>query len=174
MELGIYFPYYCFLFIPVFNYRKSFYLTTESKVLAFGGIGAVILLMAAKARTVGNLIFMPGNVLGMSYSNLSPVLSLSMWVQNTSAFSVSVDSFAGQVLSNGSYVGNVYNFSPVLLPANSQTLIPLDIRLQPLGIVNEIMAAFQTKNFTQRVQIKGFINSGVLQIPIDLNFSIGQ
>lgn len=148
-------------------------MTTTNKVLIFGSIGAGLLYVAAKARTIGNLIFMPGSVVGMAFNNLSPVITLSIIVQNTSGFSVRVDSFAGNLISDGTYIGNVYNFNPVLIPANSQTVFSVDARLQPIGIVDKLISAWQTKNWTQNVKIEGFVNAGVLQIPITINFSIG-
>lgn len=109
----------------------------------------------------------------MQFNNLSPVITFSVIVQNTSALGVRVDSFAGNLISNGTYIGNVYNFTPITIPPNSQSIVLIDARLQPLGIVNDLIQAFQYRNFKQDVKIEGFVNAGILQIPLKLNFSVG-
>ncbi len=148
-------------------------MTTASKGIIFGSAGAILIYLAAKARTVGNLIFLPGTVTGMSFNALAPEITFTVFVQNTSALGVQVDSFAGNLVSDGTYIGNVYNFLPVVIPPNSQTAVQITARLQPLGLVNEIIQAFQYKNFSRNIKIQGFVNAGILQIPLTLNFSIG-
>lgn len=148
-------------------------MTTIQKTVIFGAAGAGLLYLAAKARTVGNLIFMPGTIQGMEFNDLYPIATFSVIVQNTSGLGVNVDSFAGNLIANDILIGNVYNFIPVQLPPNSQTIIYMSMRLNSLGIVNDVIRAFQFRNFQQNVRIKGFVNSGILQIPLNLKFTFG-
>lgn len=128
----------------------------------------------SKARALGNLVFSPGTVLGMQFINGMPVITLSIIVQNTSGASLFLQSFAGNVYSNDTLIGNVYNFVPVSIPGNSQISMPVQVQLQPLGVANDIINAFSTGNFTQQIDIRGGANVNGFQLPVIINFAVGK
>lgn len=104
---------------------------------------------------------------------MTPVAEIGIGVQNTSNQSFRVNSIAGNAYSNGSYVGNIGSFVPVEVPPNSQAVIMVKVRLQLVGIVNNIIDAFQDKHFTQDVKLTLSANVDNLQLPIDLNYKVG-
>jgi hypothetical protein len=149
-------------------------LSSTDKIVLYGGVSLIAFSFFAKARALGNLVFSPGNITGMSMSNATPTIDLTILAQNTSTASVTVNSFAGNVFSNGTLIGNVYNFFPVYIPGNSQTPVSVSIALKPLGIVNDLIRAFQYNNFAQNITVEGFANVSGLQLPVTLNFKVGN
>lgn len=147
---------------------------TNQKILLYGGIAAVAFVLFSKARALANLVFSPGTVNNMGFINGTPVADFTILVQNTSSAGLTVNSFAGNVFSNNTLVGNVFNFSPVDIPPNSQVPVNVSIQFKALGIVNDIIRSFQYNNFGQVVSIDGFANVSGLQLPIHLQFAVGN
>jgi LEA14-like dessication related protein len=148
-------------------------LKTETKIV----LGAIALLggywLFSKARALGNLLFQPGSIMGFSMLGSTPIVSITLVVQNTSNTSLTVDSLAGNVSSNGTLIGNVSNFSPVLVPGNSQISMPVSLMLQPIGVVNDIIRSFQNSNFAQDIKLSGFANVNGFQLPVNIEFNVG-
>jgi len=136
------------------------------------GAGVLGLYFWKQKEAAGHLIFFPGNITGMQFVNSTPVVSLTLQVQNTSNVDLHLNSIAGNVLANGQLIGNVSNFTPVIIARNSQTLLPLTAQLQPLGIVNDIIRSFQTGSFAQDISIQGQANVGGVQVDVLLNFKV--
>lgn len=84
-----------------------------------------------------------------------------------------MNSFAGNLYANGYLVGNVSNFIPQSILPNSEQLIFLKIRMGILGIVNDIINAWQNGSFTQNLDFDGRVNVDNLQIQVPLKYSIG-
>lgn len=138
------------------------------------GIAALLGLYFYKQKeAAGHLIFFPGNIVDMGFAGSSPVASLTIQVQNTSNAGIDLNSIAGSVYANGILVGNVSNFNPVHIAGNSQTLIPLTVQFNLLGVVNDIIRAFQTGSFRQDIMIDGYVNAGSFQVPVQLKFNVG-
>jgi hypothetical protein len=156
------------------EYEKINNLKTENKLLLLGALGAGAFWLYSKTRALGDLIFSPGAVTGAAFSGSSPLLNVTILVQNTSGSSLQLNSFAGNVLSNGNLIGNVSNFSPITIPGNSQLLMPVTLLLQPIGIVNDIIQAVQNSHFIQNISIKGQANVNNFQLPVNVNFSVGS
>ena len=145
---------------------------TGDAVLIIGGVAA--LYFYNKARAAGRLLFYPGDVVGMYFDGPVPVAELELVVQNTSNSSLQLNSLAGNVFANGTMVGNISSFNPVNIPGNSQGSITLTIRFMLLGIVNDIIRAFQTGNFAQDILIQGNVNAEGIPVPLALNYKIGS
>lgn len=127
-----------------------------------------------KGRALGNLIFSPGAVTGMRFDTSgSPVIDFTLQVQNTSSVGLRVDSIAGNVFSNSQLIGNVSTFTPVQIQGNAVTYVQVSARLRILGLVNDLIRAFQYKNISQAVQLQGFANVEGIQMPLNINFTVG-
>lgn len=104
---------------------------------------------------------------------MAPQMKFAVIVQNTSSIPLTINSFAGNIIANDTIIGNVYNFSPVAIPANGQSIILVTAQLQVIGLVSDLFNVWQYRNTQQDVKIQGFANAGFIQIPINLKFSIG-
>lgn len=144
------------------------------KVFLFGGIGILLAYLFTQGRSIANLIFSPGSVSSMSFVGATPQATISIMVMNTSNLPVTISSFAANILSNGSYIGDVSNFFPVVIQPNSKTAFNVNADFQLIGIVNDIINAFQTKSIKQNLEIKGYANIDGQQIPVDINFTVGS
>lgn len=138
-----------------------------------GGAIAFLLYTAYKAKAVSNLLFFPGNVLSMGFMGANPVMTFNMSIQNTSSLPVTVNGLAGNLFSNGTLVGNVSLDGPITVPANTRVYQTFEAQFLLIGIVNNIIRAFQNNNFTQAMQLEGFANVSGLQVPISLELSVG-
>jgi len=110
----------------------------------------------------------------MSFDGANPVISFSLQVQNTASQQVVINSLAGNIFAkDGSLIGNLSQMEPFAIPANGQAYQVLQAQLGALAIVNNIIRAFQYQNFQEKITFQGFANSGGIQIPIELSYTIG-
>lgn len=100
-------------------------------------------------------------------------MTIGLGVQNTSNQSFTIRSLAGNLYANNYYIGNVSSFTLRTIAPNSQQVIFITARLQLIGIVNDILNAFENRNFAQTIEIKAMANVDNLQIPININYKIG-
>lgn len=141
----------------------------------------VLLILAGAAgiyvwnlsKAANNLTYFPGNITGISLDGLTPVVFATLIIQNTSNLSFTISSLAGSVTSNGTLIGNVSDFIPVAIPANSQGQIPLTLRMQPLGLVNDIIAILTGGNGTRTLVVAGSVNANGIQQPFSLTYNVG-
>jgi LEA14-like dessication related protein len=146
----------------------------NDRFIIIAGAIAVAYWFYSKGRALGNLVFTPGTVNSVTMTGGAPLLSLNISVQNTSSASLRIDSLAANVLSNGSLVGNVYNFSPVDIPADSQIYMPVFVKLEMIGLANDIITAIQFRSTTQKIQVRGSANVNGIQLPLSVDFAIGS
>lgn len=130
-------------------------------------------LFGRKAVAASNLTFYPGQVLNMQFLGATPILTVSVQVQNTSSAQLIVNSFSGNVTSNGTLIGNVYNFSPITILPNSQQMVPVTLQLNATGIVNDIVNIFTSGSSRQQLTVNASANVEGIQVPISLNFQVG-
>lgn len=149
-------------------------LKQAEKLLLYGGLGLFAFALYSKARALSNLIFSPGQVTGMSFQDSSPLLRFSVAIQNTSSASLTINSLAGVLFSNGTMIGNVYNFVPLVIPANAMVYADVNVQLKTLGIVNDVIQAFTSKSFTQNVNFEGYANVMGAQFPLQFAFTVGN
>lgn len=131
-----------------------------------------------KGRALKNLVFAPGSVQDIAFEGANPIIRVSAIVQNTNSVGFTINSMAGNVFSDDAgsavLVGNIYNFTPLLIPGNSQSVIILNIRLFPLGLSNLIAQAIQYKNFTKNIHVDAAVNIDGLQFPLEIDFVAGK
>lgn len=153
--------------------RKKRRSLSSELYIAIGFAGILIFAVVAKARAIANLVFVPGGISNLSFAGANPVMNFSVYAQNTAGTAVTVNSFAGNIFCNGTLIGNVSEFTPVTLPANSQTEVSLNAQLMGIAVVSDLIQSFSSGGVTQNINIKGNANGVGFQVPIDLSFSIG-
>ncbi len=154
-------------------------MTTTTKLAIGGAAGLVGYWLFNRYEALKSLVFSPGIVTGFDMlsgngaGGLMPVVYFTVIVQNTSGSDLLVNSFAGNLYSNDTLVGNVSNFTQVPIRANAATQIPVAGELRLLGIVDNLIQAFQTKNLTQKMQLVGSININGIPVPVTLDYTVG-
>lgn len=153
--------------------------TYENRV-GMGGLNAILLLAAGfgiwfftQARAGGNLLFFPGNITGISLSGINPIAQVELLIQNTSNVQFEIRSLAANATSNNTLIGNVANFTPVIVPANSQVVYALTIRFLTLSLLDDIINAINTGSIRREIKISGTANANGQQVPIDITYVIG-
>lgn len=103
---------------------------------------------------------------------------VSLVVQNTSNEQFTLKSIAGDVYatSNGSkyWVGNVSYWLPQVIYANQQTALKLNVSLGLIGIVQDIIQAFQYGSFSQVLTFQANANVDNIQVPIKIDYKVGK
>lgn len=126
-----------------------------------------------KNRAAGNLVFFPGNITGFNFNGATPIVTAELIVQNTNNVSFTINSIAASVSSNGTMVGNVSNFQPILIPGNAQATIPLTLVLQPIALVNNLIGIITGGVGQTEIKIDGSLNADGIQVPISLPYKVG-
>lgn len=145
---------------------KSAILTTAALVVGYN-------LFSKKANS-GKLNFYPSSVRDLGFQGVTPIATLGLAVQNPTNSSFTIRAITANVTSNGYLIGNLSEFVDQIIPSTAQTVIFLDIRLSLLSVVNDLITAFQTNNFSQGLEMKGTVNvDGFLQA-IDLKYKVGN
>lgn len=142
----------------------------ESILLIGAGLG---LYIYTQQRAAGHLVFFPDNVIGFQFDNATPVFTANILIQNTSNTSFTVYSFAGNVLTDSTLVGNVSSFQPITIPANAQVDYPIMLRMSLLGVVDDIISAFKDGNISKTLVIDGNVNANGYQVPVSLTYKLG-
>lgn len=124
-------------------------------------------------KAAQNLIYTPGNFTGIELQGVSPVVHAEIIVQNTNNASFTLYSIAGNVFSNGTLIGNISNFSPVLIAGNSQTVVPLTLVLQPVTLVNEIIQIITGGVGQREFKIDGRVNANGFQDTFSIDYKLG-
>jgi len=151
---------------------------TKTRTAALQTVGLAVLgilgySLYRKSSAIGTLNFFPDKVRGFEFQGITPVFTVGLGVQNTSNQSFTINSIAGNAFSNGYYVGNISTFTAQTIKPNSQGILALELRLALIGIVNDLINAFQNGNFQQDLELKLMANVDKLQIPINLKYKIG-
>lgn len=140
-------------------------------VLLLAGAGAVYLWNLSKAAA--NLIYSPGDITGFRLDGISPVLYVDLVIQNTNNVSFTINSLAGSVLSNDTVIGNISNFTPIQVPGNAESVLPLTLKLQPIGLVGDIISIITGGVGNRDLRIKGTVNANGIQEGFELIYKIG-
>ena len=144
----------------------------SEKIMLVGAIAAVGWFLWRKGSAAGNLVFSPGGISNASISNSTPSATFGLIVQNTSDSDLLLNSLAANVFSNGTLIGNVSNFTGVSIPANGQTVIPLTVTMQPIGLVSELLNGLENNTLNQALTMTGNANVNAVQIPVNLSYTL--
>lgn len=165
-------PFLFLQFLFALLHRK---LKQLKKPLLFVGITALGLLLfsfASRVRAAANLIFKGGGVTGLDFNGNSPVLHVNLLIQNTSSIDVPIKSLSGDLTAGGQYLGNISTFIQTTIPGNSQSILPMDIALNPTGVVSNLFQAWQNGSLSQKFNLKGFVNLADAQLPLDIDYQL--
>jgi hypothetical protein len=135
--------------------------------------GAIIALTAfSKAKAAGTLNFYPEGVRSLSFDGITPVISIGLVIQNPSSNSFQIKSLVGNLSANGFLIGNVSTYQPVTVRPNSQSVLVLNVRLSILGVVTDIINAFQGNGVQQIMNFKAWANVDNYSAPITITYKI--
>jgi LEA14-like dessication related protein len=139
-------------------------------ILIIGGLITAFIFFGG-AQTVNSLKFVATGV-GFDVSNpLSPIVNVSVIVQNPTSNSLQLNSFAGTATVNGTSSGNVSYFTPVLIAANSQTTITLQIRLSDAGIISDLLNFINAGTGAILIAVNGTANVNGAGLPVSLSMN---
>ena len=144
------------------------------QLLIAGTIAFLGYSLIRKQSGAEKLTYYPAGVKNISFEGISPVMTLRLAVQNTSNQTFTLNSIAGNVFCDDTLIGNASNFIAQTVNRNSQTIFEIKVKLSPLGIVNEIIQAFQYGNFSKELEFEGYANLDNWQVPINLKFKVGS
>lgn len=136
-------------------------------------VGILGYSLIRKKAAAGTLNFYPDGVRGFRFDGATPVFIIGIGAQNTSNQSFTVNSIACNAYSDGYLVGNFSFFTPQTIAKNSQKIFTGDLRLALIGVVNQLINAYQSNNFQKVLELKGYANVDNLQIPLNLKFKVG-
>lgn len=127
----------------------------------------------AKGKALSTLNFYPKKVQGIRVDGVTPVVTFALAVQNTSGQNMVLRSFAGNLSANGYYIGNISSYNMVTIRPNSETILLINVRLSIIGVVTDIINAFNGGGPKQEIEMNAKANIENYQIPINLKFSVG-
>lgn len=127
----------------------------------------------SKQKASGTLNFYPTKVTNLGFDGVTPVATLGLAAQNPSNQRFTIRAITGNVSSNGYLIGNISQFVNQVIEPTASSVIYIDIRLSLLSVVNDLITAFQTNNFSQDMIFKGWVNvDGFLQ-PLEIKYKVG-
>lgn len=127
----------------------------------------------AKGNALQSLNFYPKKVYDIKMDGVTPVLKIGLAIQNTSNQFLMLHSLAGNVYCNDFLIGNVSAYTPTRIGANGETILILSIRLSLIGIVQDIIRAFNGGGWKQKINLDARANIDRYQIPVKVSYQIG-
>jgi hypothetical protein len=119
---------------------------------------------------------LPGNVKSIGWQWLSPVITISLIVQNTSNHSFNLLSIAGDLYSvksdNDYLLGHISDFTSQTIAPNSETVVDVAVRLELLGIVSDLFNSVNT-GIAQTIHLSALANVDQIQVPLEYDYQIG-
>lgn len=138
-------------------------------------IGAAFIawLLIAQKKAIALLSYSVEKV-GVSFDGITPLLRLDILIQNVSAETFTIQSFVGNLLVNGYQVGTISSFTSLTIPAASQVVYPVVVRMSLIGVVSDLVNVITKGSGTSQViQVNGFVNASGIVAPINLNYKVG-
>ena len=152
---------------------KTNHLKTGTAII-LGLAGLAVFELWRKQSALGSLNFYPAGIKKLDFDGATPVITVTLVAQNTSNKTFTLNSIAGNLFADEFFVGNLSGFNnPVQIASNAQTGIDLDIRLQIIGIANNIIKALTQNDFSVNLELDAWANIDSLQVPINQKFKIG-
>jgi hypothetical protein len=138
----------------------------SNNLLFFGALGVAAWYLLTRYNTISSLNFIPRG-LGLVGNAVSVIIG----VQNPTSQGIQLQSISGNLILNGSSVGNVADFTPVLIAPNAETQINLLITPNIFGIAAN--AIYQLQNGLTggiNATLQGTANVNNNPIPLNVNF----
>lgn len=141
--------------------------------VAVVGVGLLAWLLYSVRSAAGALNFFPDKVKQIAIDGATPIITIGILVQNTSGTQFTLNSIAGNLYADGYLVGNVSSFVQQVIRPNSQAVVLLQIRLSAIGVVQEVIRAFQSHSTTVNLELDATANVNNNQVSVDLNYKVG-
>ena len=143
----------------------------DNKFLIIGA-AALAYWYLTKKKAIGFLNYYIQGI-GLTFDGFTPIMKLNIGIQNPSNTSFTVKDFVGNLSCNGNNIGTMSSFTPMEIPAASQIIYPLFIRMNLIGIVSDIIALLENQSgIEQDIELTGFVNASGIVAPIDLKYKI--
>lgn len=136
-------------------------------------IGLFLYNAIQKGKALTTLTFFPRPVKDFKIEGITPVITFSIGIQNTSGQNVVMRSFAGNLYSNNTYIGNVSSFTQVTIKPNSETVLTIKARLFTVGVVSEILNAFNGNGIKKVFELDAKANIENYQLPVKIKYAVG-
>lgn len=146
---------------------------SNTSLLLLTGAGLLAYSRFVKpATSAGTLNFYPASIKNITMDGITPVLTLGLAIQNPSSNQYTLKAVVGSVYANGNMIGNVSMFQQIVVRATAQTIVPLTIRLSLLGIVQDIIQAFNGNGIQQKIELNAYANINDFNVPIKVFYQI--
>ena len=143
----------------------------QTAALIAAGVFAYSLFSKASAGNA--LVWFPKGIRAITFSGGSPVIELNLGVGNPTNQSFTLKALAGNLFTNGTYIGYISTYNSITMQPASEAIIPIKIKLSPLGIVSELLDDIQSGGWKQKLALEMRANVDNLVIPVKLNYTIG-
>jgi len=147
------------------------------KPVYFFGAGLLALLLwgfTKKATGANRLNFYFNRIESLTLDKLTPVLTFTVLLQNTSDDSYTINSIAGNIYCNNILIGNVSMFNSFTIAPSGQNVLSLTSRLNSAGIINDLIKAIQYGQFSQKITFDGYANIDNYQLPFTIDYTVGN
>jgi hypothetical protein len=140
----------------------------------FAGLAVFIgYSLIRSGASAGNILWYGDGIQKLTFEGVTPVLQIRVRAMNTGNVRYTLHAFAADVEANDTVIGNASFFTSQVIEPRSQVVLLVNIRLMPLSIVNDLITAFQTKNFQFKIEVNGTANVNNLQLPVNLTYNVG-
>ena len=134
-------------------------------LLIGGAVAAAALYFWSRGKAGEKLrVYFQGITTSRS-GKLIPNLFVNFRIVNPTSTALSVDSIAGDIIVNGKPISAVQNLSKINIPANGQTIYPIQVYIQGFQAVMLILD-FVKKRQKINVTFEGTVNSSAFVIPV--------
>lgn len=126
------------------------------------------------ARAAGTLSFYISSI-DLSFSGITPVIRINLIVQNPSGTSFTIRSITGNLYSTMETrpIGSVSMFDTIVIAANSQSILPIYVRLNAMSVVSDLLTLIQRGSGNpQSIKLDGYVNANGIVHPLDLDYKI--
>lgn len=143
----------------------------DNKILLLGG-AAIAYYLYTQKRAISLLNYYIHGV-ALDFQGLAPILKIDIGIQNPSNTGFEVRDFVGNLVANGNNIGTMSAFTPLTVAPASQVIYPVYIRLNAIGIVEDIIQLIQSQSgISQTIALTGYVNASGIVAPINLTYKI--
>lgn len=116
---------------------------------------------------------------GLRFEGLTPILDITIGIQNPTNETLTVRSVFGDVYINNIYVANVYSFSYVTIQRFGVTPLRISARLSLAGLFGEVKSIIQAITngtfaaiLNQTIKFKGMVHAEGVRLPLDFEYKV--
>lgn len=141
-------------------------------VILLGIAGFIGYKLFNKAKAGGDLVFFPRGIRAIRFEGANPILELNLGIANTSNQEFTINAIAGNLYTNGTYVGYVSNFNHTAIHAQTEVSLVVSCRMSLLGIVSQLLDGLQNGTWEQDVQLELNANVDNISVPVKINYKL--